>query len=54
MDNMQVDIPDPMVEYRADNLVDNMARRITSQGIPFEQYLAMTGMTVDILKAQAI
>ena len=53
MDNMQVDIPDPMVEYRADNLVDNMARRITSQGIPFEQYLAMTGTDMNAMRLQA-
>ncbi len=53
MNNMQVDIPDAMVEFRADSLVNDMARRITSQGLPFEQYLAMTGMDVNSLRVQA-
>lgn len=42
MDNMEVEIPDAMVEYEADNLVNDMAQRIQAQGIPFDQYLAMT------------
>lgn len=51
--DMTVEIPDPMVEARAERMLEDYSQRITSQGIPFEQYLAMTGMTVDILKAQA-
>ena len=39
MDNMEVEIPDAMVEYEADNLVNDMAQRIQAQGIPFDQYL---------------
>jgi len=53
MDNMQVDIPDAMVEYRAENLINDMSRRITAQGIPFEQYLAMTGMDMNSMRLQA-
>ena len=53
MDNMEVEIPDAMVEYEADNLVNDMAQRIQAQGIPFDQYLAMTGMTMDIMREQA-
>ena len=45
MDNMEVEIPDAMVEYEADNLVNDMAQRIQAQGIPFDQYLKMTGTT---------
>ncbi|MCI8474914.1 MAG: trigger factor [Oscillospiraceae bacterium] len=52
--DMTVEIPDPMVEARAERMLEDYSQRITSQGIPFEQYLAMTGMTVDILKAQAM
>ena len=52
--DMTVDIPDPMVEARAERMIEDYSQRITSQGISFEQYLAMTGMTVDILKAQAM
>ena len=53
MDNMEVEIPDAMVAYETDQMVDDMARRIQAQGIPFDQYLAMTGMTMDIVRAQA-
>ncbi len=53
-EDMTVEIPDPMVEYRAQQMIEDYSQRITSQGISFEQYLAMTGMTVDILKAQAM
>ena len=53
MDNMEVEIPDPMVDYETDQMVEDMARRIQAQGIPFEQYMAMTGMTMDIVRSQA-
>ena len=52
-ENMTVEIPDAMVDARADRMLEEYSRRITSQGISFEQYLAMTGMTVDMLKLQA-
>ncbi len=53
-EDLTVEIPDPMVDYRAQQMIEDYSQRITSQGISFEQYLAMTGMTVDILKAQAM
>ena len=53
MDNMEVEIPDAMVAYETDQMVEDMARRIQAQGISFEQYMAMTGMTIDIVRSQA-
>ena len=53
MSNMEVEIPDAMVDYEADQLVNDMAQRIQAQGIPFEQYLSMMGMTVDMMREQA-
>lgn len=52
-DSMEADIPDAMVELRTDRMMEDYAQRITSQGIPFEQYLAMTGLTPEILRTQA-
>ncbi len=52
-EDMTVEIPEAMVDFRAQQMLEDYAQRITSQGIPFEQYLAMTGMTVDMLKLQA-
>lgn len=54
IESMTADIPDAMVENRAQQMLEDYSQRITSQGISFEQYLAMTGMTVDVLKAQAM
>ncbi len=53
VDNMTVEIPDAMVDYRADQMVEDYANRISSQGIPFESYLQMMGMTVQDMKNQA-
>lgn len=53
VDNMAVEIPDTMVDARVDDMVEDYARRMSSQGIPFDQYLQMTGMTMEALKADA-
>ena len=50
---MEVELPDAMVDYRAEQMVQDYAQRITSQGIPFEKYLEMTGQTMDRMKEQA-
>lgn len=51
--NMEVEIPDAMVDARADQMMEDYARRITSQGIPFENYLQMMGMTMEDMRSQA-
>lgn len=52
-EGMECDIPDAMVELRTDRMLEDYVQRITGQGIPFEQYLAMTGLTPEILREQA-
>ena len=54
VDNMQVEIPEPMVEYQAERIFSSYAQRITAQGIPFENYLSMMGMTMADVRAQAM
>ena len=51
-DNMEADIPEAMVDYRVDEMVQDMAQRISNQGIPFEQYLQYMGTDVNAMKAQ--
>ena len=51
--NMEVEIPEAMVDYRADKMMDDYARRITAQGMPFESYLQMMGMTKEAMHEQA-
>ncbi len=52
--NLEGDIPEAMVEYQADKVVKDYAMRIQSQGIKFEDYLSMMGMTMDQLRAQGM
>ena len=52
-ENMTVEIPDAMVEYRIQRMLEQYSQQITAQGIPFEQYLSMTGITVDMLREEA-
>jgi len=52
--NMEAEIPDDMVDFQAEKLMEDYERRVTSQGIPFETYLSMMGMTRPQLKEQAM
>ena len=50
--NMTVEIPDAMVEMRAQRMVDDYKQQIVSQGISMEQYMQFTGMTGEMLMEQ--
>lgn len=52
-ENMQADINDGMIDERVDRVVEDYAQRIASQGMSFEQYLQMFGMTLEQFKAQS-
>lgn len=52
IENAKMDIPDAMVEYQTEQLMEDFAQRIQSQGISLEQYLQFTGMTMDSYKEQ--
>lgn len=43
-ENITVEVPDAMVEAQARRFVDNFKMQIQQQGIPYDQYLQMTGM----------
>ena len=53
IERLECDVPDAMVDYRAEKLLEDYANRVQSQGIQFEQYLQMMGMTMDTMRAQA-
>lgn len=42
--NLTCEVPDAMVENQTRQFLDNFKNRIASQGIPYDQYLKMTGM----------
>lgn len=53
IENLECEVPEAMVDYRADKMLEDYANRIQSQGISFENYLQMMGMTVDDMRAQS-
>ena len=52
-DNLTADVPDVMVEEQARALVQNFARQLQGQGMTVEQYMQMTGGSVDGLLEEA-
>ena len=52
-ENIEAEIPDAMIDDQASRFVDNFRMQIQSQGIPYEQYMKMTGMDEEKLLADA-
>lgn len=53
IEKLDCEIPDAMVDYRADKMLEDYKARLQSQGLPYEQYLQMMGLTEDELRVQA-
>ncbi len=53
VNNMTVEIPEAMITYRADKLINDYASRISGAGMDFDEYLQMMGMTPDTLRSDA-
>ena len=53
LEKLECEVPQAMVDYRGDKMLEDYANRIQSQGIGFEDYLRMMGMTVDDMRAQS-
>ena len=49
----EVEIPAPMVEFQMDKMMEEYEMRISSQGIPFETYLQIMGVTREQMREQA-
>ena len=47
-----MEIPDKMADAQIDNMVQEMARNMQSQGLSMDLYLKYTGMTADQLREQ--
>ena len=52
-ENITVEIPDAMIETQCKQFLDNFKMQIAQQGIPYEQYLQLTGMSEEQLVADA-
>ena len=52
VENITVELPEPMVDEQTQQMIQEFAGRLSSQGLSFDQYMQMTGMTVDALVGQ--
>lgn len=52
VENAAMDIPEQMIDGQVDNMIEDNARRMKSQGLSLEQYMQYTGLTIDKLKEQ--
>ena len=52
IENATMEIPEAMIETQAQQLVNEFAQRVQSQGLSFEQYLQFTGMDLDAATEQ--
>jgi len=54
VENASVDIPKAMLESQLDNMVYDFQMRLQQQGIPMDQYLKITGQTVQQIREQMV
>ncbi len=58
IENSQMEIPDPMVDAQTRQITQEFAQRLQAQGLSMEQYMQLTGLTlqkmIDELKPQAL
>ena len=52
-EGVKADIPEEMIEMQAQQLVDGFKQQLAAQGIPYDQYLKMTGMEEAKIMADA-
>lgn len=52
VENATIEIPAPMIDEQVNQMVQEFAARISQQGLSFEQYMQMTGMTPPALRSQ--
>ena len=52
VENAQMEIPEPMIEYQVRQMADDFVRRIQQQGLTVEQYFQFTGMSADKMMEQ--
>ena len=51
-DKVKVDIPSGMVEMEVENMINDMAQRLSYQGLKLDQYLKMVGKTEEEFKKE--
>lgn len=54
IENMQVDIPEPMIEEKADQMMNDYAQNMQQYGMTLEQYVGMMGMDMNSFRATIV
>ena len=52
IEGAEMDIPDAMVEFECEQMINDYAMRLRQQGLTIDQYMMFTGMDMDGLKEQ--
>lgn len=52
VENITVELSEPMIDEQTQQMIQEFAGRLSSQGLSFDQYMQMTGMTADALMGQ--
>ncbi len=53
VEGASMDIPEPMLDFQVQNMINDYARRMQSQGMSLSEYMKYTGMSADQMKNQA-
>ncbi len=53
-EGIECEIPDDMITMQSQQMVNNFKQQLASQGIPFDQYAKMTGMTEEALVKESV
>ena len=48
----QMDIPEPMIDFQLDRMIDDFEARLSQQGLSFAQYIQFSGQTEEKLREQ--
>ena len=50
IENAEFDVPDAMIEYQIDMIVNDMAQRLSYQGMNLDMYMQYTGQTMETMR----
>lgn len=50
VESSEMDIPDAMVDFQVDQMVDEFKQRLAYQGLSLEQYVQFSGQSMDALR----
>ncbi|MBE5918084.1 MAG: trigger factor [Pseudobutyrivibrio ruminis] len=52
VEDSEMEIPDAMLDYQVENMINDFANNMAGQGLSLQQYMQFTGMTMDSFRDQ--